>query len=663
MKRFSSSLITFVFTLALMTPTSGANALGDRSASGFQVTSGYSHSCASVPSRTPVCWGLGSSGQTTPPSSMGNDTELATGAEHTCALNDLARVICWGSNSFGESTVPTDLDQIVQISAGFGDTCVLNNYGSVRCWGFNAFGETQVPSNLGKVIQLSTSAYHTCALTIAKEVRCWGYDLKGQADVPSGLGAVKKVVAGWDHTCALLTSGLVSCWGDNSYGQLEAPMGLVNVIDISLGSAHTCGLTSSNSVICWGYDNHGQTDIPVDLGNVLAISAGGDHTCVFTSAGSYRCWGYSPNGETRVPANLQNVFSDANSSSNQNIPISSVLTCQYSFGADHTYVWLRNGLVIGHRCDTYTVTLADLGSRITLQMDGQPWMDWTISADVPGAGCVGTPDQSIWQTTGSGQPSISGTPNVGSVLKMSKGAWPVGTTNFCMYWYMSGQSVGAGSSYKIQASDIGQWIQAVVVGSDKKGKAALRFSDAVEIVPTKFPNPSAPTINGNLQVGTKLTVKIPRLWSAGVQYSYSWLRDGTVILGGVNSSYDVTADDVGTTLSVQVCGAKPSFETYCTVAYSVGAATSGIIKPTPIPKLQASKLAVGSLVTGLTGSWPQGVGLSFQWFRDDLPLIGENSLTHAISQADRGHTLSLQVRAKKKGYLEVVMSSPSRAIP
>jgi hypothetical protein len=69
-----------------------------------------------------------------------------------------------------------------------------------------------------------------------------------------------------------------------------------------------------------------------------------------------------------------------------------------------------------------------------------------------------------------------------------------------------------------------------------------------------------PTITGTVAVGATLTA-VTGVWAPAVNpFAYQWKRAGVVIAGATNSSYVLTAADLGKTITVDVTGSKTGFE-------------------------------------------------------------------------------------------------------
>jgi hypothetical protein len=190
----------------------------------------------------------------------------------------------------------------------------------------------------------------------------------------------------------------------------------------------------------------------------------------------------------------------------------------------------------------------------------------------------------------------------------------------------------------------------------------LRYSQPITITKASFASAKPPKITGIGKVGLKLSGSITN-WTAGVNYSYQWLRNGNPINGAISSTYVPTSDDLGTTLSLQACGSKDYFETLCLTSPATAAVIKGVISPAPSVKMEGPSTKPGAVLTGVAGNWPSGVALTIQWFRDGLVIQGETNSNHTITQSDRGHSLTFQVTGTASGYTDCVKVSAAKKIP
>jgi alpha-tubulin suppressor-like RCC1 family protein len=240
---------------------------------------GGTHSCALMNDTSVQCWGSGSYGQlgdntttskrayAAPVSSAvgGNLTgvvSLALGTAHSCATLSSKSAVCWGwnsdrqlgngstTNSSTPVTVVTNANQTpltgaIAISAGYAHSCALIEGGTVSCWGLNSQG------------QLGNG--NTAAAT---------YPISVKVGAGALLTGVASVESGDTHTCALLTNGTLWCWGYNLHGELGIGTttnslyavqvsGITSPLSYSAGMFHTCAVTAGGGAKCWGWGNLG----------------------------------------------------------------------------------------------------------------------------------------------------------------------------------------------------------------------------------------------------------------------------------------------------------------------------------------------------------------------------------------------------------------------
>ncbi len=124
-----------------------------------------------------------------------------------------------------------------------------------------------------------------------------------------------------------------------------------------------------------------------------------------------------------------------------------------------TRQWLRDGTA-GRRVAglTYTVVTADVGKVITWRVTGKK--QGLADAIVVSNGITGVPGPAPVATV---PPSVTGTPTVGSTLKVAPGTW-TNSPSLTYQWLRNGVPIAGAvsSSYKVLPSDSTQQIGAVV---------------------------------------------------------------------------------------------------------------------------------------------------------------------------------------------------------
>lgn len=166
-------------------------------------------------------------------------------------------------------------------------------------------------------------------------------------------------------------------------------------------------------------------------------------------------------------------------------------------------------------------------------------------------------------------PSISGSARDGSLLRASHGGWSGSPTGFAYQWLRCDASAGncapiggaTSQTYTVQTADVGSRLRVQVTASNSSGSgvAVSRPTDAVKPTGSAPKNTAGPTISGNPQEGSTLTVN-PGSWSGtpSPSFSYQWQRcvgtgGGCVnINGATGTTYALTHDDVAHTVLVMV---------------------------------------------------------------------------------------------------------------
>jgi hypothetical protein len=209
-----------------------------------------------------------------------------------------------------------------------------------------------------------------------------------------------------------------------------------------------------------------------------------------------------------------------------------------------------------------------------------------------------------------GEPSITGTPRVGQVLRTTRGSW-TGTTplKYAYGWFRcDGRGKADASdckqitnaknaSYVLREADAGFRIRSQVTATNADGSATATSNPTAVITSAKPFNTTEPSISGSAVVDSVL--KASRgTWGGEtpITYSFVWLRcsakgdNCSEIQGATDNQYQVVANDVGRTIRVRV------------IARNDAGSTSAISNPTgvvgsnqPPPPPPGSSIAVGDL--------------------------------------------------------------------
>ncbi len=261
----------------------------------------------------------------------------------------------------------------------------------------------------------------------------------------------------------------------------------------------------------------------------------------------------------------------------------------------YAYQWVRcgadGGLPDGSDCpsipgatsSSYSLGAADIGRRLRVQV---------TAANAAGSATVGSnPTALVEQSTTSGplrvvvEPSISGTLVQGRLLLASVGTWAGQTPiSYAYQWMRCGADGGLSdasnctsisdadtSTYTLASDDVGSRIRIRITASNSLGVQTVASNPTAAVqsssttTPSQAPfNTRTPAIFGTAARGETLTSTVG-VWTgtAPLLFSYRWLRcpanggqatgsDCPAITGETGTQYDLTADDVGRRLRVQV---------------------------------------------------------------------------------------------------------------
>jgi hypothetical protein len=221
--------------------------------------------------------------------------------------------------------------------------------------------------------------------------------------------------------------------------------------------------------------------------------------------------------------------------------------------------------ISGATSKMYVLTASDVGFRIRFRVSAMNG-DGTESA-ASNATPVVTASGGGSGPVNTGEPSISGTPNVGSTLTLNPGTW-TGAASFAYQWVRCGQDGGAAdgsncgvitgatnTTYVVQSADTGNRLRVQVRASNGSG-TTLVASNPTDVVgggATGAPKlTTAPAVGGNAVLGSTLLTTVGT-WTgaAPITYAFAWLRCNAaggacaLIAGQTKNTYVLVAADSG----------------------------------------------------------------------------------------------------------------------
>lgn len=195
------------------------------------------------------------------------------------------------------------------------------------------------------------------------------------------------------------------------------------------------------------------------------------------------------------------------------------------------------------------------------------------------------------------------------------------------------------------------------VANAQIGQAQSTFTVDAQIAALQAPSIESP---GGTGIGKTLSVVAPQWNMSGVETTYQWLRGDTVVYGATGTTYVLSSDDFGRSVTVRATGRKAGYldgvSTSQPVATTAGDAVNNLTPPTI-----SGNGVVGSYLTANPGTWSGGwaTTTSFVWLRDGQVIDGATSSLYLTTAADGGKQISIRVTARQTGFADgTATSSP-----
>jgi len=167
-------------------------------------------------------------------------------------------------------------------------------------------------------------------------------------------------------------------------------------------------------------------------------------------------------------------------------------------------------------------------------------------------------------------------------------------------------------------------------------------------------------VTGTAQVDQPLTAAAGTV-APTADPAFQWLVDGAPVAGATGASYTPAAADLRKQVAVQVTVTRPGYTPTSTTSAATDAVVPGTFLNTGAPSV-AGTPRVGVPLSALPGAWSPEPTLSYQWSAAGTPIAGATSSTFTPSAAQVGKTLSVQVTARRPGYLTAVVGVPTAAV-
>jgi hypothetical protein len=264
-------------------------------------------------------------------------------------------------------------------------------------------------------------------------------------------------------------------------------------------------------------------------------------------------------------------------------------------------------------------------------------------------------------------PTISGTAIVGETLIAAPGTWSDATATFTYVWEncdgrgsCTAIDGAEGRTYELVRADSGAFVRVRVtahVGHAVVSKASGAVGPVSMAAPTAL---GAPSISGDPVVGAKLKAN-PGSWSdPDATFAFAWQRcdeSGVCepIDGATGESYDVTSDDVGSSLLVEVTASNSGG-----VGEADSVPTDVVVPAAPsvvtLPSVSGDVI-VGSTLTADPGTWSDPAAtFSYGWLRchgngsgSCTTIEGADGKKYVLRGDDVGFRIGVTVTATNAG--------------
>ena len=326
-------------------------------------------------------------------------------------------------------------------------------------------------------------------------------------------------------------------------------------------------------------------------------------------------------------------------------------------GATYAYQWYADGVAVsGATRRTFTPAAAQLGQRVRVKVTAR-LADATSASTTSAA----TPAVAPGVLTATAPPVVSGTPQVGVQVSATSSTWSPSASR-AYQWFAAGRPItGATRSvFTPTAEQVGMPLTVRVTATRSGYTTATSTSAATAAVqPGMFAAVSPPTVTGTAQVDQPLTASAGA-WTPSADPAYQWLVDGAPVVGATGPSYTPAAADLRKQVAVQVTVTRPGYTPTAATSAATDPVIPGTFRNTGDPSVSGTP-RVGVPLRAAPGGWSPGPTFGYQWWAGGSPIAGATSSTFTPTPAELNRTLSVQVTARRSGYLTAVIDSPATA--
>ena len=347
-------------------------------------------------------------------------------------------------------------------------------------------------------------------------------------------------------------------------------------------------------------------------------------------------------------------------------------------GASFTYQWFSNEAPVGSGASTYTLTAADAGHLIGVQVTALK------AGRAPSDAATAWPPVRAADVKVAVKKAASITSAVVDEFTTYTLTLPTLATagyEFALQWRVNGVVVGNSATVQVNTEDADDSITVDILGTRA---ASSDFSQQLVarkgVAPTPGTQPFVATGPGFSWVVSDPDASVVpgmTLRATGAQFSYldsdeeatsfayQWLREGAVITGATKPTYTIVAADLGKHLTVRVTAINPRYLDGVIVAPAGLVALDPTLTETPATVALRGTAAPTTTVASTVGAWPiAGVKTTYEWAlcTSDCSsnsafaaIPGATKASYVPTAAQAGSLLLLRVTGTKAGFEPAVV--------
>lgn len=385
-----------------------------------------------------------------------------------------------------------------------------------------------------------------------------------------------------------------------------------------------------------------------DLGKSISVRVTGDYSKKVRTSGSTAKASYTPIANTGAPVITGNPVSG------------SVLTASAGTwtqkGVTLGYQWMRNGQNIKDATTrTYTVSGQDKGGRLSVAVTASKKDFQSASAKSEQSAPAVYPDMKT------STPQITGNTAIGQKLTAVPGSWTEGA-QLSYLWKREGLKVGTDSTYVLTENDEGFSLTVTVTGTKSMYNSGSETSAiTAEIGAAIISNTARPSITGTAVEGRTLTASAGSWSPSEAKLGFQWLRDDQPVQGAEGRTYKLTAEDVGSVISVRVEGTMDGYKS----GSGVSAGTVKVLLPmvTGTTPVVTGTPEVSRTLTAEPGKWQDGADMKYQWLANGVPVAGANDTTFVLGKNQIGKKMTFSaVGTKDKHRARTAVSAATAPV-